>query len=99
MAERCRDWEHNVSCEYAWDNALEDKPQERTICTCGKGKNGKGFSNAVEGAWKEFEPHVSRIAISTLFAPPYVEATRGFWEVIPKDNFEEVAKEWRILRR
>jgi hypothetical protein len=28
MAERCRDWEHNVYCEYAWDNTLEHKSQE-----------------------------------------------------------------------
>ena len=43
------------------------------MCSCGKGKIGEDFSES----WKRDAPDVTRVAVSTLFAPPYIEPTQG----------------------
>jgi MYND finger len=78
MAERCRTWEHTVSCKY-------DDKKGSTMCGCGKGKFAEDFAHRTE--WKEFQPHVTRVAISPLFALPYLEPTRGIYKHTKSKNF------------
>ena len=70
MIERCRDWEHTPHCEHT-----PSRKEIVPICSCGKGKIGKEFLNV--DTWKQFAPEVTRIAVSPLFAVPYIEPTRG----------------------
>ena len=74
MAERCRDWEHTSTCEFA--NGVPDTidPDRSPLCSCGIGKVGKSFS---QGVWKDAAGFVTRIAISPLFAIPYLEISKG----------------------
>ena len=74
MAERCRDWEHTVSCEFA--DGLPDyfDPEKSPLCSCGVGKVGKNFS---QGIWKVATNFVTRVAISPLFAASYLETAKG----------------------
>jgi hypothetical protein len=68
MAERCRTWKHTTSCKY----------DDKNMCQCGKGKIAQDFADRTE--WKGFQPHATRVAISPLFALPYLEPTRGIYK-------------------
>ena len=74
MAERCRDWEHTASCEFADGLPEYFDPEKSPLCSCGVGKVGKNFS---QGRWKEATSFVTRVAISPLFAAPYLETAKG----------------------
>lgn len=67
MAERCRDWEQ--TCEYMAELKFT------SLCSCGKGKAPHEWP-ALDG-WN-LRPHSTRIALSPIFCPPYLERTRGF---------------------
>ena len=74
MAERCRDWEHTPSCEFADGLPEYFDPEKSPLCSCGVGKVGKNFS---QGRWKEATSFVTRVAISPLFVAPYLETAKG----------------------
>lgn len=74
MAERCRDWEHTSCCEFANGVPTEFDPEKSPLCSCGVGKAGKDFS---QGKWKDATNFVTRVAISPLFAAPYLETAKG----------------------
>lgn len=79
LAERCRQtWRHRATCEYIKTGKvpLSLLPLESPICSCGEGKDVEGM-HKVKG-WKEFAPLCTRIAISPLFAVPYMESVAGF---------------------
>lgn len=74
MAERCRDWEHTSACEFAEGVPETLDPDRSPLCSCGLGKVGKTFS---QGIWKDASAFVTKIAISPLFAIPYLEVSKG----------------------
>jgi MYND finger len=74
LAERCRTtWTHGPNCEYKAKNkiSLTEAMEENPLCSCGAGKGVEGMEK-VE-LWKPFAPHVTRIALSPLFAVSYLE--------------------------
>jgi hypothetical protein len=79
MAERCRDWEHLQTCEYMADWKFT------SLCSCGKGKVPDELP--VLDGWN-LKPHSTRIAISPIFCPPYLERTRGFSKCLADNNAE-----------
>jgi hypothetical protein len=79
MVERCRHWEHLQTCEYISDSRFT------SLCSCGKGNVPEEFST-FEG-WN-LKPHATRIAISPIFCPPYLERTRGFSKCLAENNAE-----------
>jgi MYND finger len=80
MAERCRDWEHTASCEYAKGIPASLEEGKSSICSCGGGKVEEEFLK--EMAWKDFIPHITRVAIAPIFPVPYLESTTGLVEDI-----------------
>jgi hypothetical protein len=79
MAERCRDWEHLQTCEYMAESTFT------SLCSCGKG-NVPDELPTLDG-WN-LRPHSTRIAISPIFSPPYLEKTRGFSKCLADNNAE-----------
>ncbi|KAL0950293.1 hypothetical protein HGRIS_010272 [Hohenbuehelia grisea] len=73
FAERCRTWSHTPNCEYAAEGRtpLSYEPAEDPICSCGKGKNLGNFISMYP--YPSLVPHVTRVAISLLFAVSYLE--------------------------
>jgi MYND finger len=75
MAERCRDWEHKDICEYMRDILGHLEREESPICSCGMDML------ALELLEMKMSPQflscLTRVAISPLYAAPYVEETRG----------------------
>lgn len=76
FAERCRTWEHTASCEYVVERRIPLTDDARgdlvPLCSCGLGKDVEG-KMATDALWKTFAPHVTRIAVSPLFAVSYLE--------------------------
>ncbi|GJE85082.1 zinc finger MYND domain-containing protein [Phanerochaete sordida] len=75
LAERCRTWGHAQDCVYTAPSAripLSTKSDEDPLCGCGRGKVGDSFRATAE--WAPFEPYVTRIALSPLFAVSYLES-------------------------
>ncbi|TFK74173.1 hypothetical protein BDN72DRAFT_103167 [Pluteus cervinus] len=77
LVERCRTWEHKSTCEYreAGSIPLSIKAFESPICSCGMGVGTEEFQKTKE--WKPFAPYVTRMAISPLFPPSYLESVAG----------------------
>ena len=74
MAERCRDWEHSETCEFAVGETIPDVEDGKSpFCSCGVGKVQNDFRN---GRWKEFSQFVTRVAITPIFAVPYMEPAK-----------------------
>ncbi|EKM57497.1 uncharacterized protein PHACADRAFT_206398 [Phanerochaete carnosa HHB-10118-sp] len=73
LAERCRTWAHTAQCAYALHGRvpLSVQHSEVPICDCGKGKVTDAFRRRRD--WAPFLPHVTRVAISLLFAVSYLE--------------------------
>ncbi|RPB28537.1 hypothetical protein L211DRAFT_818299 [Terfezia boudieri ATCC MYA-4762] len=74
IAERCRTWKHTPACEYRVSGipvsiAMGQSP----LCSCGLGVVGDEFVKQKE--WEPFRKHVTRIALSPLFAVSYIERT------------------------
>lgn len=85
LTERCRQtWTHRGTCEYikAGKIPLSLRPEESPICRCGQGKDVEGMRK-VKG-WEKYAPLCTRIAISPLFAVPYMESVAG--EVVEKHS-------------
>ena len=74
MAERCRDWEHSESCEFLMGEGFSVKEGTSPFCSCGVGKVQRGFR---ESEWKEISDYVTRVAITPIFAVPYIESTKS----------------------
>ncbi|KZV65492.1 hypothetical protein PENSPDRAFT_586778 [Peniophora sp. CONT] len=76
FAERCRAWEHTANCEYATERRIPLTDDARgdlvPLCSCGLGKDVEGRM-ATDSLWRPFAPHVTRIAVSPLFAVSYLE--------------------------
>ncbi|KAK3385364.1 hypothetical protein B0H63DRAFT_181951 [Podospora didyma] len=78
LAERCRTWNHKPGCEYKKLDAtiplsLDDGVQ--LLCSCGMGKLPPDFVSLPE--WSNAAAHATRIAISPIFATPFVEDLVG----------------------
>lgn len=74
MAEACRDWEHQPSCEYTLtDGATPQGDRKPVLCGCGHGK----VKGDVMTVWPYADQFMTRVAISPLFAAPYIEASKG----------------------
>jgi hypothetical protein len=74
MAERCRDWEHSETCEFAIEETIPDVEDGKSpFCSCGVGKVQNDFR---KGPWKDFSQFVTRVAITPIFAVPYMESAK-----------------------
>lgn len=74
LAERCRTWTHTAECEYARPGAtipLSTEPGEQVLCSCGAGKLPEEFIGLPE--WDVASQFATRIAISPVYAMPFVE--------------------------
>ncbi|EED84255.1 predicted protein [Postia placenta Mad-698-R] len=74
LAERCRtSWTHGPNCEYRSQGQipLTEEMELDPLCSCGRGRDTEAMQ-AVD-VWRPFAPHVTRIAISPLFAVSYLE--------------------------
>ncbi|TLS27167.1 hypothetical protein PpBr36_04775 [Pyricularia pennisetigena] len=80
LAERCRTWPHGGDCEYKAAGATIPLPGEHgqqgggsaVVCSCGRGKLPEAFVALPE--WDSTAAqYATRIAISPLFAVPFVE--------------------------
>ncbi|KDQ54528.1 hypothetical protein JAAARDRAFT_135381 [Jaapia argillacea MUCL 33604] len=76
LVERCRSsWAHGDKCEYLAKGTIPLTDDMDTyldpLCSCGRGKGVEGMRKV--GLWKPFAPHVTRIAVSPLFAVSYLE--------------------------
>jgi hypothetical protein len=76
--ERCRTWEHKTNCEYRVQGAipLTFDPEESPICSCGAGVGTEAFVKKYP-MLRPLAPHVTRAAISPLFALSYLEKVDG----------------------
>lgn len=74
LVERCRSWKHRGNCEYQLQRKvpLTEMMEEDPLCSCGRGKNAEAMSKVA--LWSKLAPHVTRIALSPLFAVSYLEA-------------------------
>lgn len=79
LSERCRDWEHTSTCEY------QGNSDKQGLCSYRKGQTGTGFPESL----KDFEPHVTRVAISTLFCAPYLQPTRQFHKIYSEGKVDK----------
>ncbi|KAG1879717.1 hypothetical protein F4604DRAFT_1751188 [Suillus subluteus] len=72
--ERCRTWEHKTNCEYRAKGAipLTFEPDRNPICSCGAGVGTEAFVKKYP-MLRPLAPHVTRAAISPLFALSYME--------------------------
>jgi hypothetical protein len=74
LVERCRtSWKHDSNCEYKSEGKipLTDTMEKDPLCSCGRGKDVAGMRKVK--LWNNLAPHVTRIAISPLFAVSYLE--------------------------
>ena len=80
MVERCRNWDHKEDCQYMkmGNIPLSTKHSEIPICECGQGQDSETFLKVRIPEWEAFAPYVTRIALSPLFAVPYLESVANF---------------------
>lgn len=71
MAEICRDYPHLSTCEYKSSSDLGDL--DPPLCECGVGKVGEDIATT----WEHAKELVTRVAISPMFAVPYLESAKG----------------------
>lgn len=79
LSERCRMWMHTLTCEYVKEAAvpiaqgLDDGYS--SLCSCGVGKFPAGYLEdfKLDGLQYVLKRYATRVAISPLFAIPYVE--------------------------
>ncbi|KAI9763494.1 MAG: hypothetical protein M1835_007803 [Candelina submexicana] len=73
LAERCRTWKHNSTCQYQKRGApLSIEVAETPLCSCGEGQVSPEFLERKD--WAGFRKYATRIAISPIFPVPYVES-------------------------
>ena len=70
MAERCRKGVHDVGCLYSVEGAMRHDGVKE-ICNCGLGECPDELTK--HPMWRHFKQFTTRIAISPIFDPPYVE--------------------------
>lgn len=68
LAERCRDWDHTDECA-SMSSRIAQNPS--SLCGCGQGKVTDAFRSTKD--WAPLAEHVTRIAISPLFAVSFLE--------------------------
>ncbi|KZP17755.1 hypothetical protein FIBSPDRAFT_920591 [Athelia psychrophila] len=74
LVERCRfSWSHGPNCEYTSKDRipLSEDIESDPLCSCGRGKDVDTMLK--DRSWSKFAPHVTRIALSPLFAVSYLE--------------------------
>ena len=87
LIERCRTWTHQPSCEYLTRGTIPlspdagADPEKSPFCSCGVGVGTETFPQR----FKSLAPYVTRMAISPLFAVPYLEKV-GMMSEAPKDQ-------------
>ena len=75
LVERCRTWTHRPTCEYLTHGTIPlypdagADPEKNPFCSCGVGVGTKTLPQRL----KSLAPYVTRVAISPLFAIPYLE--------------------------
>lgn len=72
--ERCRTgWKHGENCEYKAQEKipLTEEMEVDPLCSCGRGQNTEDMLKV--DLWSKFAPHVTRFALSPLFAVSYLE--------------------------
>lgn len=75
FVERCRTWTHRPSCEYLTHGTIPlypdagADPEKSPFCSCGIGVGTETFPQR----FKSLAPYTTRVAISPLFAVPYLE--------------------------
>lgn len=67
LVERCRTWKHLETCQYLQKGTILD---ETLLCGCGEGSVSPSF---MDSEWGKISPFVTRLALSPLFALPYLE--------------------------
>ena len=76
LAERCRTWKHTATCAYRVSGIpVSIAMGESPLCACGLSQVEDEFLKRKE--WEPFHKHVTRIALSPLFAVSYIERTTG----------------------
>ncbi|KAJ1325929.1 DUF4470 domain-containing protein [Microdochium nivale] len=82
LVERCRTWEHQPGCEYNRPSSdseeaatipLSVEPEETFLCSCGNGKLPERYMGGLPEWENKAARHAVRVAISPLFAVPWVE--------------------------
>lgn len=76
MVERCRNWRHKSSCEYATAGNIPVSTEfgKQPLCSCGRGKFPPGYNvNLPDGMWKKVSKYATRAAIAPCFSVPFVE--------------------------
>jgi uncharacterized protein (DUF983 family) len=74
LAERCRTWSHGAGCEYGAEGRFPPPGiiiGGQTLCSCGQGKLPDNFIALPH--WEEAARYATRVAISPIFALPFVE--------------------------
>ncbi|KAI0630916.1 hypothetical protein C8Q77DRAFT_1061941 [Trametes polyzona] len=75
LVERSRaTWTHGKDCEHTAGGGYEPSEYETAkglLCSCGRGQDVDGMRQVK--LWKSLAPFVTRIALSPLFAVPYLE--------------------------
>jgi hypothetical protein len=73
VAERCRDWSHNSSCEYKSQGKipLSVEPRDPLICSCGAGIFNVGYDVGDEVFWDSLSKKAVRIALPPCFPVPF----------------------------
>jgi hypothetical protein len=74
LVERCRTWNHLSNCEYSQDGAscpLTMEKGKQFLCSCGQGKLPGDFIGLP--LWDQAAKFATRVAISLVFAAPFVE--------------------------
>ncbi len=65
-----------------------DRYGERSICSCGMGKVGTEFHKLFIGV--PFISQLTRVAISPIFAPAYVESTRTMMDALAQGTVDKL---------
>ena len=73
MAERCRDWKHKDTCEYMRDIPDHLEREQSPICSCGMDM--LALELLATKMSLQLLSCLTRVAISPLYAAPYVEET------------------------
>ena len=92
LAERCRDYPHSGSCEYAEQNRDAAPSAKIVLCSCGEGKSpppNETGPRAPEREW--FFKHGTRLAISPLFPLSYIDP-------LPRHNIKEMKKQLEKMK-
>lgn len=74
FVERARtSWTHGDNCEYKANGMipLSTDMEKDPLCSCGRGKDVEGMMKV--DLWRRLAPHVTRVALSPLFAVSYLE--------------------------